>query len=192
MAYFESGYSPVSRHRPTMPPTRPAPAELIQFLGAYDANIQRLALAARAAVIREAPDAAEFIYDASNAVSVGFSLSGKPSEHFVHVATYAGWVNLGFNFGTSLPDPLKRLQGDGNRIRHLRLTGAIDLRDPYLVGLVQEAIDRARRGDIPTAAEVTVVAVSGPKRRPAKALAKSAGTKKRVAATRAKPKAKKK
>ena len=174
-----------------MPPTRPAPAELIQFLGAYDANIQRLALAARAAVIREAPDAAEFIYDASNAVAVGFSLSGKPSEHFVHVATYAGWVNLGFNFGTSLPDPLKRLQGDGSRIRHLRLTGAIDLRDPYLVGLVQEAIARARRGDFPTAGEITVVDVSGPKRRPAKAAAKPA-PKKKTTAGRSKPTAKKK
>ena len=175
-----------------MPPTRPAPAELIQFLGAYDANIQRLALAARAAVIREAPDAAEFIYDANNAVSVGFSLSASPGAHFVHVATYAGWVNLGFNFGTSLPDPLKRLQGDGSRVRHLRLTGAIDLRDPYLVGLVQEAIDRARRGDIPTAGEVTVVKVSGAKRRPVKAPAKTAARQKSATASRAKPKAKKK
>ena len=180
-----------------MPPTRPAPAELIQFLGAYDANIQRLALAARAAVIREAPDAAEFIYDASNAVAVGFSLSPRPSDHFIHVATYPGWVNLGFNFGALLPDPLKRLQGDGSRVRHIRLMGAIDLRDPYLVGLMQQAIDRARRGDVPTAAEVSVRPVSGPKRRPAtaKATAKPAAkqpTAKRPAAKHAAPPARRK
>lgn len=182
-----------------MPPTRPAPAELIQFLGAYDANIQRLALAARAAVIREAPDAAEFTYDATNAVAVGFALSERPNDHFIHIATYEGWVNLGFNFGSLLPDPLKRLQGDSGRMRHIRLVGAIDLRDPYLVGLVQEAIDRARRGDVPPAVEVSVRPVSGPKRRPAPANVKAApkaGAKKpavkRPAAKRAAPAARKK
>ena len=128
-----------------MPPTRPAPDLLIQSLGAFDATIQRLALAARAAVIREASDAAEAIGTAGGGVSVTFSFTGDTDDAFVYVSAAAEQVELGFSQGASLPDPHKKLLTDGGKKRKVKLVGAIDLRDPYLVGLVQAAIAKAPR-----------------------------------------------
>ncbi len=137
-----------------MPPTRPAPDLLIQSLGAFDATIQRLALAARAAVIREAPDAAETIGAGGGVVTVTFSFTGETSDAFVYVSAVAEQVDLGFSIGASLPDPHKKLLTDGGKKRKVKLVGAIDLRDPYLVGLVQAAITKAPRpGDPKTAAK---------------------------------------
>lgn len=128
-----------------MPPTRPAPDSLIQSLGAFDATIQRLALAARAAVIREAPDALEVIGTGGGGVSVTFSFTGEAADAFVYVSAAAEQVDLGFSNGASLPDPNKKLATDGGKKRKLKLVGAIDLRDPYLVTLVQSAISKAPR-----------------------------------------------
>ncbi len=128
-----------------MPPTRPAPESLIQSLGAFDATIQRLALAARAAVIREAPDALEVIGNAGGGVSVTFSFTGDAAGAFTYVSASAEQVDLGFSNGAGLPDPNKKLAPDGGKKRKVKLVGAIDLRDPYLVGLVQAAIAKAPR-----------------------------------------------
>lgn len=135
-----------------MPPTRPAPDSLIKSLGAFDATIQRLALAARAAVIREAPDAAETIGTPTDGVSVTFSFTGDDSDAFVYVSVAAEIVELGFSNGAALPDPNKKLAPDGGKKRKAKLVGAIDLRDPYLVGLVQAAIAKAPRVATPKAA----------------------------------------
>ena len=136
-----------------MPPTRPAPDLLIQSLGAFDATIQRLALAARAAVIREAPDAAEEIGTAGGGVSVTFSFTGDVADAFVYVSAIAEQVELGFSNGSTLADPHKKLLADGGKKRKVKLVGAIDLRDPYLVGLVQAALAQAPRPGAPKAAK---------------------------------------
>jgi hypothetical protein len=52
-----------------MPRVRKTPDALRGFLAAFDPRIGRLFLAARAAVLRAAPDANELVYDAYNAVS---------------------------------------------------------------------------------------------------------------------------
>ena len=137
-----------------MPPTRPAPDLLIKSLGAFDATIQRLALAARAAVIREAPDAAEEIGVPEGGVSITFSFTGDVADAFVYVSAAGEQVELGFSNGASLPDPHKKLLADGGKKRKVKLVGAIDLRDPYLVGLVQAAMAKAPRvGDTKSAAK---------------------------------------
>jgi hypothetical protein len=84
----------------------PAPRrEYLEFLSAYEPGITALALAVRAVVLTEAPDAVELLYDAYSAVSAGYSFTGRPSDAFIHIAAYAQWVNLGFNQGADLDDP---------------------------------------------------------------------------------------
>lgn len=83
---------------------RRAPDDLHRFLAPFDPAVRELAPATRALVLEEAARAMEIIYDAYNAVADGFTFTGRTSDAFIHVATYANWVNLGFNRIASLAD----------------------------------------------------------------------------------------
>src|SRR5579871_3047203 len=98
---------------------RPPDPRLLDFLSAYDPAIAQLALAVRELVLDAAPNAIESIYDAYSAVSIGFSFNGRLKDTFCHVATYAKYVNLGFNRGATLSDPQRVLQGTGKAVRHV-------------------------------------------------------------------------
>lgn len=113
------------------------------FLGHFEPRVARLARLALARARSLTPPTYELVYDAYNALSVGFSFSERTSEHFLHVAVYPRHVNLGFPFGTSLRDPLARLQGTGARVRHLSAHTSKDLRDPVLARFVREAASQA-------------------------------------------------
>src|SRR5262249_1254309 len=108
---------------------RPDP-RLLKFLEAYDPGISTLALRLREMVLEEAPDAPEMIYDAYNAVAFGFSYTGRLKEAFIHIASYAGHVNLGFNYGATLPDPHRVLRGTGKQVRHIKIASPSDLELP--------------------------------------------------------------
>src|SRR5690349_3655711 len=123
---------------PPMPARIPPPApEYLTFLKPYGPAITGLALTVRKFVYSEAKGAVELIYDAYNAVATGYSFTGRPSDACVHIAVYARWVNLGFNRGSQLTDPGKLLQGSGNWIRHVRITGADELKNPAVRALVR-------------------------------------------------------
>jgi len=145
---------------------KPSP-EYLKFLSAYEPRITELALAVRTLVLEEAPEATELIYDAYSAVSVGYSFTGRPSDAFIHIAAYARWVNLGFNYGSQLEDPDKVLQGMGQWIRHVRIAGAEDVKNPVLRAFVKSAIALAERPDKPgSAGKSGVRAIYARKRRP--------------------------
>lgn len=148
--------------------------EYLEFLVPYEPRIRQLALATRALVLQEAPDATELIYDAYNAVATGYTFTGRPSDAFVHIAVYAGWVNLGFNRGVELDDPQELLQGSGRWVRHIRISEMADSRKSVLRRLLRAAVNRAVR---PNPAEMSkgasgaksvVRAVYPTKRRPRK------------------------
>ncbi len=138
-----------------MPVRAPIP-DLLKFLSAYDKHIVELALAVRRKVLAEAPTATEMIYDAYNAVAVGYSFTGRLKEGFCHIAVYSQHVNLGFNRGVELPDPERLLQGSGNWVRHITIREANDLRKPCLRRFIRIAIRNARQ----LAASTNVPAIS--------------------------------
>jgi hypothetical protein len=102
----------------------PPNSDYIEFLSPFEPRVRDLALATRKLVLEEAPGATELIYDAYNAVATGYSFTGRPSDSFIHIAVYARWVNLGFNFGSTFDDPAGVLQGAGRWIRHIRISCA--------------------------------------------------------------------
>jgi len=55
--------------------------------------------------------------DATNAVSLAYTPTTRWQDSVVHIASYAKWVNLGFNEGASLFDPLGILVGTGAHVR---------------------------------------------------------------------------
>ena len=145
--------------------------EYLKFLSAYEPHITELALAVRKLVLEEAPDATELIYDAYSAVTVGYSFTGRPSDAFIHIAAYARWVNLGFNYGSQLEDPQKVLQGTGQWVRHIRIADTGEVKNPVLRRFVKSAIAQAERPDPTldkpgTAGKSIVRAIYEKKRRP--------------------------
>jgi hypothetical protein len=147
---------------------RKPPDELRAFLAAFDPRIGRLFLSARGVVLRAAPEANELVYDAYNAVSAAYTFSDRLAEAFCHVAAYAGHVNLGFNRGSELPDPAGLLAGSGARIRHVRLSGAEDLRGRALQALLRAAVAQGRSlvARAPAEPASRVRPTTGAKRRP--------------------------
>ena len=147
---------------------RPPDTRLLQFLQAYDPAIGTIALALREMVLEEAPHAPEMIYDAYNAVAFGFSFTGRLKEAFIHVASYAKHVNLGFNYGATLADPHGVLLGSGKQVRHIKIASPADLERPYLKEYICAAIAQAGGVQKP-AADVPASQVRGNypvKRRP--------------------------
>jgi hypothetical protein len=147
---------------------RKAAPSLSGFLAAFDPAIARLFLAARALVLREAPDANELVYDAYNAVTVAFSFTDRLQGAFVHVAAYSQHVNVGFNRAAELVDPAGLLQGSGARIRHVRVSSSAALRSPALRELLRAAAaqGRALAPTPPARGRALVRPTTGKKRRP--------------------------
>jgi hypothetical protein len=102
-----------------------------------------VAAALRSLVVAEAPGATELVYDAYNAVAMGYSFTGRPSDAFCHIAVYSRWVNLGFNRGAELDDPEGLLAGSGRLVRHLRIAREEDLDRQPVRRFLRAALARA-------------------------------------------------
>jgi hypothetical protein len=119
----------------------PPPPDLVKFLKPYDRAIQKLALNLHQLVLEEMAPCYENIYDAYSAVAIGYGTSDRLKDGIFHIAVYANNVNLGFNHGATLDDPLGILEGKGNQIRHLKLRTAEDLARPELRDYIRRARD---------------------------------------------------
>lgn len=122
----------------------PAPRALVKFLKPYDPAIQELALGLRSLLLEEMAPCHENIYDAYSAVAIGYGWSERLRDGVFHIAVYTNHVNLGFNYGATLPDPLGILEGNGKQIRHLRIATPTDLARAAVRSYVRRALKTAR------------------------------------------------
>ena len=106
-------------------------------------EVIKIALAARKAVLKTAGKCSELIYE-TYCISNAFTFTGKQGQGFIHIATYAGHVNLGFDRGTELDDPEEKLKGTGKLIRHIRLNSIADVRDDSVIQLIAQAVSQGR------------------------------------------------
>lgn len=148
-----------------MPP-RPAPPELAEFLAPFDDNVTAIAHRLRNVVLTSMPNAHEFVWDATNAISLVYSPTTRWQDGVCHIAVYTGHVNLGFNRGATLEDPGQRLQGTGTSIRHVGFRTADDTAAPWIAGYLAAAMAQVQmaRGD--GDAGTTIRRSAGAKRRP--------------------------
>lgn len=116
---------------------------LRELMQGREDGVIKIALAARKAVLKVAGKCSEIIYE-TYCISNAFTFTGKQGQGFIHIATYAEHVNLGFDRGTELGDPDKRLAGTGKLVRHIRLKSIVDTRDPAVVRLIEQAVDQGR------------------------------------------------
>ncbi len=122
-----------------MPPLNNTELVLRELMRDRPEAIVRIALAARKAVLRSAGKCSELIYE-TYCISNAFTFTGKQGQGFVHIATYAQHVNLGFDRGTELEDPDGLLQGTGKLTRHIRLNQVADLKQASVANLIEGAV----------------------------------------------------
>ncbi len=85
------------------------------------------------------------VYDNYNALAIGFGPTEQTSDAILSIAVYPRWVNLYFLQGAGLPDPDKRLKGQGRVGRYVRLADVSTLDEPAVQALIRAALQRARR-----------------------------------------------
>ena len=135
---------------------RPPDPEYLKLLLPYGEMIEQLALAARKLILEAAPEASEFVYEVYT-IADHFTFTERPSDAFVFTTTHANWVNLGFNFGSMLPDPDGLLRGKGKWIRHVRISQIADLDAPGVRELLKAAIAQAERPQVKAGKPCTAV-----------------------------------
>ena len=120
----------------------PPPEQLLELLAARRPLMAPIVLALREMVVREAPEATESVYSLYAVVDL-FTF-GRPSDAFIHIVAYEKHVNLGFNQGSTLPDPHGLIAGTGKKIRHIRVVTGEDLKR-QLRGYIRAAVEQAIR-----------------------------------------------
>ena len=122
-----------------------AEEQLASFLAKFTPEIAAQAKACLARMRMRYPSAHELVYDNYNALAIGFCPSEKTSEAIFSIAVFPRWVSLFFlQNGTSLPDPERRLKGNGNVVRHIVLTTPSLLGERAVRELMLEAEARAK------------------------------------------------
>ena len=121
-----------------MPNDRQDPKSFTAMLASQPADIAKLARAARALIVSVMPGVFEVVWVRQKVAGYGTGVK-KKTEHFCWIAPQRAWVNLGFNYGSELPDPGGMLEGTGNKFRHVKIRTASDARRPGLKKLLVAA-----------------------------------------------------
>jgi hypothetical protein len=113
------------------------------FLASYQPQVQELALALRALIVRVLPAAIEQVDPPSKIIAYGTDRTY--AGLICALAPYRAHVNLMFAQGATLPDPEHLLEGTGKRARHVRITERADVENPALRTLLEIAAAKVPR-----------------------------------------------
>lgn len=83
-------------------------------------------------------DVNEIVYHGA----LGYSTSRSGFDRVISVALATHHLTLGFFFGAALDDPDHLLQGDGKRMRHVKIRHAEDTQDPAVRQLISQGLER--------------------------------------------------
>jgi hypothetical protein len=140
--------------------------QLDDFLDKYTPEIATMARHCLKTMRARLPGATELVYDNYNALAIGFAPSDKPSDAIFSIVLYPRYVTLFFLQGVALPDPKKLLQGDGNKVRHVRLERSADLDKPVIRELMLVAMKSAKKPIDPAAPGRLIIRSISTKQRP--------------------------
>jgi hypothetical protein len=122
----------------------PTPKQQLEsFFKKYDPAIAKQGKAVLAKLRRRVPGAVEMVYDNYNGLVIGFGPTEKASQAVLSIVLFPRWVTLCFLIGARLMDPGKRLNGQGNIVRHVRLDSANDLAEKEIDALIEQSIELA-------------------------------------------------
>jgi len=147
-----------------------AEERLAGFMARFTPEIATLARAALARLRAQVPGAVELVYDNYNALVVAFGPTEKTAEVILSIALYPRWVSLFFAWGAKLSDPGRLLEGEGSRVRRIRIDDAATIDQPPVRRLIAQAVGMASPPIDATRPGRTVVKMALPRvkaRRPA-------------------------
>lgn len=104
----------------------------------YSLDVQKIAVATRALVLKLIPKASECVDAKSKVVGYGFGTSYK--DMICSLMPAKTWVTLGIGWGSELPDPWHLLEGAGRVHRHVKLKSVADLENPALADLLKAGV----------------------------------------------------
>ena len=109
-----------------------------EVIAAAPPEIQAITRAARALLADVMPGITEVPWARQKIVGYGVGPK-KMSEHFCYLAPYKNHLNLGFMYGSHLPDPENLLEGSGQDLRHIKIRAATEMENPAIRQLIENA-----------------------------------------------------
>lgn len=71
--------------------------------------------------------------------AIHYAPSGKMRDLVAALLPQRAYVNLELGDGVDLPDPARRLEGTGKRLRHVKIRSGADVQDPDVRALLEAA-----------------------------------------------------
>jgi hypothetical protein len=118
--------------------------EFDDLLSSYHTDVQAIARRVRALIFDVVPDVSEHVYPVIKVIRYGLE-GNKMAGLVFFLMPHKERVNLGFNHGTSLPDPKGLLEGTGKNLRPVKLRDEEAVSNPALRGLLEAELMEARR-----------------------------------------------
>ncbi|HEX8844840.1 MAG TPA: DUF1801 domain-containing protein [Pyrinomonadaceae bacterium] len=118
--------------------------EFDDFISSYQKEVQAIARQVRDLIFQVAPGVSEHVYPAMKVIRYGLE-GNKMAGLVFFLMPLKDRVNLGFNHGTSLPDPKGLLEGTGKNLRHVKLKNVESVRAPALRALLKAELSEAKR-----------------------------------------------
>jgi len=115
-----------------------ASQDFTDLFKAYSGDVQKVALATRALVLKLIPKAIEQVDAKSKVVGYGFGAGYK--DMICSLMPAKTWVTLGIGWGAELPDPQRLLEGAGRVHRHVKVKSLSELDNPALAVLLKDGI----------------------------------------------------
>ena len=110
--------------------------EFEQAIQSFSDEIKEIARQTRKLIYKVLPEVVEVVWIRQK--NTGFGTGPKKkTEHFCWVMPATNHVNLGFNYGSELPDPKNLLEGTGKLFRHYKVKSVADLSNPDLIKLLE-------------------------------------------------------
>jgi hypothetical protein len=115
--------------------------DLRKFLQPFPKEIQETTYWLRDFVWALYPQTNELIYDNYNAVAFGWSVTDRVGHVFCNIAVGRSSHNIqfGFYWGVELNDPEKRLLGEGNQYRYIKVESRETFPKAYVTALLKDA-----------------------------------------------------
>ncbi|MGA0555655.1 DUF1801 domain-containing protein [Larkinella sp. VNQ87] len=107
------------------------------FLADYKPEVRDLALKVRELVRTILPEAHEAVHTGYKTISYG--TGPRMSDEICYIAPLSSSVNLGFHYGTQLPDPNSLLKGTGKLLRHIKFESPEEVAKPGITELLEVA-----------------------------------------------------
>lgn len=118
----------------------PVEQRIAGFLSPYAPALATATQVCRSKLHSLFPRGYELVYDNYNALVFAFASTDRSTGAILSVAAYPRWVTLFFADGVQLADPHSLLQGDGVRVRGIRLQSPDDLDQPNVRQLIAQAL----------------------------------------------------